>query len=759
MYNMNIDLDGTITITEVFSSPINFNQIGDEHTISIKNLEKVICFSKFEYETNGENKSRYLTIKYRISKDSKKWTKWTKLENLIKNFPTVDPFKLLFIEINLKREGTNTSGQITLDSYSLEGSLIDNSVNGEETITLVKSDCSDCTSTKVVKPPFIYKVFSITDIEVIDKGDTTNYTIKYRISQDHSRTWTQWEPFTKENITTLRINPIRFFQIEYYLEYMGNSFVKVYDINLVGDFQNVTLDYGKSNVYGIRSDCNSVMASIVGDESTNVNSAISDNTTLSVSNCNNGLQPLSPSDISKLFNPYQQQQAMDTLSKLGSDASQVFGHEVVYFITDPDSKGIDYTFHEYQLYNYICDGLIKVMVDGNNFPDNQIQINQFDLSLFDTFEIHIPKDTFKSMFGPEKRPSKEDFLWFCTLNRMFIVEHSQQFRNFNNSALYYKLMLKKYTQKANVIGADKSITDRVRELTKNSTINELFGLEEDLDKKDVANQTQTKTLTQDVLRQNILVDITKELIENSSTIVSKSHYEMSGVLPGDPGIIYNNFRKYFQVSDNIGFTCWFKLNNYTVNDTYHFINYSDSSYGFGMYLRSDRFITTLNSTDYTFDLGTGGNADSLEEGIWYCYVCNVDQRQRKISQYVYKRNSSESAASMLGSTVLKLLYSNIMEMDPVEFDVDSNIEILGSDMKITNIRLFNDIIPQSEHNKILNQYIIGNDAKYLIFSDTANQRLVLPNYSFSQINPNLTRKERNKYNKDGYDSQSPPLSK
>ncbi len=69
-------------------------------------------------------------------------------------------------------------------------------------------------------------------------------------------------------------------------------------------------------------------------------------------------------------------------------------------------------------------------------------MNQFDLSLFDSFEVHIPKDTFKSVFGVEKRPSKEDFLWFCEVNRMYQVEHAQQFRNFNNSALYYKVMLK-----------------------------------------------------------------------------------------------------------------------------------------------------------------------------------------------------------------------------------------------------------------------------------------------------------------------------
>ena len=49
-------------------------------------------------------------------------------------------------------------------------------------------------------------------------------------------------------------------------------------------------------------------------------------------------------------------------------------------------------------------------------------------------------------------------------------------------------------------------------------------------------------------------------------------------------------------------------------------------------------------------------------------------------------------------------------------------------MKMTNIRLFSDVIPQSEQNKILNQYIIADDSKYLIFADNANIRLILPNF-------------------------------
>jgi hypothetical protein len=58
-------------------------------------------------------------------------------------------------------------------------------------------------------------------------------------------------------------------------------------------------------------------------------------------------------------------------------------------------------------------------------------MNQFDLNLFDTMEAHITKQQFKEIFGPQRRP-KEDF---CNVNRMYQVDHAQQFRSFNNAAL------------------------------------------------------------------------------------------------------------------------------------------------------------------------------------------------------------------------------------------------------------------------------------------------------------------------------------
>lgn len=747
MYSIESDKPtGIIKISDQYQAGDGpqFTTTGYSYSLSFLGLEGVEKFKTFTYSTVGTIESRYLETSYRISRDTVSWTKWMTLEENINNFPLFDPKDLMYIDIKWTRAGSSpggTNSMITLTGYTLQGAIKRDIVDGESTIVL-----STTATSSIIKPPFIYKVFKITDIEILSSGDISNTNIKYRFSQDYGRSVSQWEPFTKENITTVRINPIRFFQIEYLVEYSGSSSVKIFDINLIGDFQNVTEDSKKTNVYGVRQNCTCLMLGITDG----VASESGTDNMLSTSSCdtNNLLVPLTADDISKLYKPYQQTQAVNLLSKLGSDANQMFGHDVVYFLTDPDKKGTDYTFHEHQLYNYICSEMIKISVDGNNFPDSQIAMNQYDLSLFDSFEVHIPKDTFKAVFGVEKRPAKEDFLWFCELNRMFQVEHAQQFRNFNNSALYYKVMLKKYVQKSNIIGVNKTIADKVKELTKNSTIDELFGLENSLDKKDVSMKEQFRPLTRDILRVDINVDIDKELIENSNTIISKTNYDLASVTYQTTAVSYRNFREYFKVSDNISFTVWFSINNYTVNDVYNFITYYDNTknLGFKLNLQSDNIRLNLNSDVYDFPIGATGNADALLEDTWYCYVANIDQRQRKLNQWIYKRNVDDEAdAPSLSSTFLRKVYSQEIDLVPVEFELENiQVTILGSDMKSTNIRLFNDIIPETEHNRLLNQAIIGEDYKYLIFADNANTRLSLPNYPLNQVDTDIIRGEINK---------------
>lgn len=727
----NVNIKGSYNIDALTASVDSIpylHSVGEEYIVNIINIHNVSKFTTFTYSVSGLSQNRYLTTSYRISRDTHAWSIWYDLNTNITNFPLIDSKDPLFMDIKWTRSGKSSIGDIGLISYEIDGIVERNEVDGEATIILLPG------KDVIMKAPFIYKVFKITDTEIISKGDISNLSIKYRFSQDTGRTWSNWEDFTKENITTVRITPIRFFQIEYLIKNNSSSSVKIYDINLIGNFQNVTQDYYKTNLYGIRECCKSLISPDSGGN-------LSGNLSGQGCDTTNQLKPMSDADKAKLFNPYQQTAAMNLLNKLSSDAQQVFGFNVEYFLTDPDKKGIDTTLHEFQLYNIVCSETIKVSVNGNNFPDSQITMNQFDLNLFETMEVHITKDNFKQLFGPHRRPGKEDFLYFCDVNRMFIVDHAQQFRGFNNSAVYYKLILKKYNQKANVKTDVPAIQDKLNQLTSNSTINELFGIENTQDKAAVANKDQTQTLTRDPIRLEYLATIGRELIENSSTIISKSHYELMSVPQSGEAVKYKNVSPIIKVSDNIGFMAWFSINNYVVDDVYNLFDYYEpiNNLGWKANLTNDKITVNLNSDSYQLDFSGGAtisNTIGLSEDTWYCYVLNIDQRQRKIDQFIYKRNvDDESTAASLNSTILRKVHKNSQDMTPVEFEIGStgltsSAQILGSDMKMTNIRLFIDVIPEDTHNKILNQSIIRDDSKYLVFADNANTKITLPYFPY-----------------------------
>jgi len=747
---------GTISLSDKFDLDAQigaidatpyFNSIGSEYTISFLNLQDVSQLTTFKYDTLGMTDTRFLKNYYRISRDNVTWTEFLDLKRAIDNFPTVDTKDPLYLDIKWVRAGSSAVGAIRILEYSIGGKIertvAENAGDGTSTVNLAPGESI------IWKAPFIYKVFSVTDIEVISATGLTDVNIKYRISQDNSRSWSEWEPFTKENITTVRINPVRFFQIEYSITNNSTSNKSVQDINLIGDFQNISKDYFKTNLYGIRECCQS---NLVGYVDSSGNFVPADNTNgggvngtgggvsgsggaCDTTGNNSTLPQLSSQDKANLFNPYKQNTAMDLLNKLSADAEQVFGHRVIYFVTDPDKKGQDHTMHEYQLYNVVCEGNIKVAVDGNNFPDSQIVMNQFDLSLFESMTVHITKKQFKEIFGPQRRPSKEDFLYFCDVNRMFQVDHAQQFRNFNNSAIYYKLVLKKYTQKANVKAGTQEIQNKLTQLTKNSTIDELFGIENNQDKSSIANKQQFTPLTKDPIRLEYKASIDKELIENSSTIISKANYDLSTVDYQQVAVKYQNFDPVLSVSDNIAYMIWFNINNYITDEVYNFVNYYDvtNSLGWKVNLSNDAIQVNLNSDTYTYDLMGSPSSDNmaLEEETWYCYVLNINQRQRTMDQFIYKRNvDEEDDAANLSSTILRKVYSNSQNITPIAYQIEGDVtcEILASDMKITNIRMFTDIIPADQHNKICNQYVIRDDSKYLVFADNATTRLYLPKF-------------------------------
>ena len=699
--------DGVIIITATPSH--QFSNIGDEYVY--ENTITMLNWTSYNDVTTSELKTRYLDRYYRIYQGA--YSEWIQIEDLgeLSDFPAIDPNSPMSFELKWVRGGTNTSGAISLSEFQIEGTW------DVPSASQPLSSFGSIGAYFILKPLDTYKAFNITGFTSTIGGESPNkyLQIKYRISQNSGRAWTQWEILTNENISTLRINPIRFFTIEYEVKRVGSDntgTITLYDLQLTGEFQNVTADYQTTNAMGIRSCCNA--------SNTNFTDGNPQNCPLP-----GNFSPMTDSQKSQLFNPYAVNKAVQLWNSLTNSTMQVFGHDTLYIITSPDGNGIDYTLHEHQLYNYECSGSIKAIPQDNNFPDNQLKMNQFDLALFDTFEVQVTKDDFKSVFGVDRRPAKEDLIYFCELNKIFKVEHAQALKNFNNASVYYKIVLGKYNQQANKIPANKDIRDQINKLTKNSTLDELIGIEMKNDKTNVANKPQFKTLSKDLIRHNIYARINKELIENASIVLSKSNYDLVSVAYGATAVTYTAIDPIIQVSDNRAYTAWFNINNYTMNEVFNFVDNTSGSNGYKITLSGGTFSVNWNGNVYSMPV-------SINENVWYSYLVNIDQRQRKIYQYLYKRNvANEVDAGKMNSTILMLLKDTQDDIAPQNFELENNeLCIKGSDMKLTNIRVFNDVIPFEQHHKMMNQTII-RDTQYLVFADNANQRITLNNYPFN----------------------------
>ena len=108
----------------------------------------------------------------------------------------------------------------------------------------------------------------------------------------------------------------------------------------------------------------------------------------------------------------------------------------------------------------------------------------------------------------------------------------------NNPALDLTIIDNVYVQFS--VYYNQTITDKVKELTKNSTIDELFGADIRDAKNAIANKDQFKPLTKDPIRLAYDATINRELIENSSTIISRSNYDLASVGFGDMAVQYLN---------------------------------------------------------------------------------------------------------------------------------------------------------------------------------------------------------------------------
>jgi len=810
--------DGTFTMT--WLGPPDFSgetstQIRDIISFNIEPIKSITSITKFQDDVKGFSDEHYFKKYYSYSNNRSGITysdyiQITGTTGISQDFCPLTELYLNLYYYRIDKE-IDTIPTLTINTIVIEGTY---DIAETDTIVTIPDD-----EYILFTPKDIYKVFKITGYEIYGVN-TNNLEIKYRFTQDNGRTYTPWEILTSDNISTVKLNQIRFAQVEYSVKKINNSITsKIYDIILLGDFQNINNNYLKTNRYGVRENCAAAYPALnTGSTIATINNTGSNVSCLNgktsykgtndpnkynyskdwitkglscylsgnvISNLNSqsNTSELNSTDAaaaSGTFNPYAASKSIGNwYSYLANTVGKIFGWTVDYHLTDPDGKGIDSNIHEYQLFNIVDTQKIKIIVPENQFPDNQVQINEYMLDMMDTFQIIILKDEFHQAFGIEKRPSQKDIIFFCQANRMYRVKHSQVHRDIMYMGIYYNVVLEKYEKLANeqnISNASKTLIDS---LTENNTIDALFGEAIRSQENKIVNK-QLKPKNHEVYRLNLNpnVDIVKKDIFNSlnELKIADSYYNLSSISSGLSAVTYTYQDSFLDVSDNRAFNLWFNFNNkynpkkivdenvfnsynistgvtFNLLDNYDYIN----SKGYKLWYENEELGLTINGIDYTLQ------ASGLTTNMWYGLTVNVDNRQRVISLDLFKRNYTYSitmftddyksvtidATDSTGMTYyqtagykpvknneknVKLVDKNLINLYSItytgitlnSFDIDQTITIYSSDIKLTNIRIYNDVIPNESKSNILLQRVV-QDSEFLMLADNASKKLYTQN--------------------------------
>ncbi len=449
-------------------------------------------------------------------------------------------------------------------------------------------------------------------------------------------------------------------------------------------------------------------------------------------NFNSGVSLNCNSDT--LFRPYDVMGPGIQLWKdLSCAVSEMFGHCVRYFKTQAKIESADAVLKEYSLYEVTDVKDIKILVPDNALPDNAIKFMPIDIDFGDGIEVHIVKEHFERAFGFDDLPEQKDYLYFPLIDRLFEVHSAYLYRDFMAAEAYYKVMLYKWQDKANVMRENPDIAKYVDDLTED--FDEILQPEIDKEFIDITKPMQYTTVAVggfDKVRSSIntILKIEVKDLTNYFTVVGKYFYDMKTSMNWNDLAVKYKLPVNRKVDENTAFTMWFKTTktvfSNTSTNTYDTLleGYNDTSekgYRFTLnYVAGTtadsaiaKSITAkINDESITFDIPT------LSPETWYGLVINHLNEYSQLAVYIWEMKYNPNQPTQNKTTDLKLIYSKTSEITPSEVISGGTFELRAGTIGITNVRVMSEIIEEEKQALFLNQYVV-REARYGLLIDNA----------------------------------------
>ena len=408
-----------------------------------------------------------------------------------------------------------------------------------------------------------------------------------------------------------------------------------------------------------------------------------------------------------LYNPYALKKPTSLYKQISNLSTDIFGHKVKYFRVEPDQRSRDVILMEYSLYNVKESGEFKIMVPGNEMPNNAFNFDIYGMG-FEDFEIHITGAQFESAFGLGKKPRMRDYLYFPIMNRMYEVSSVAFADEFNMEMTYWRVMLKKYEERTSSIHTDSVIEQEVDDLTVG--IEEIFGEEirDEYAQTTKPEQYQTVfTAVSDGIRNRIHnnLSILDTEIRHKWTIISKNTYDLSSIADVNIEALVYKRKSVLASDDNLAVTMWFKPSLSAANPSATLIDGLINSKGLKLSTEVDKLSIHINGDTHTFNY-----TNNVESDAWYGLVVNLNNKYNKLAANVYRL---EPGNNMLPANSTQNSISTVLDetknISSYGWVTDKQWCLMPGKLKLTNIRLFKKPIEAEQRLNVLQQYVVRDN--------------------------------------------------
>lgn len=352
----------------------------------------------------------------------------------------------------------------------------------------------------------------------------------------------------------------------------------------------------------------------------------------------------------------------------------------------------------------------------------------------------------EEIFGSEQESERQKITNQQQFNPYIGIDNKDPIRNFvNENTLIFEHNLMNYSNKISEYYYDSSkifqydlTKNHFVEYKKDAYINEnedrsyaawfqIKTTSKSLPKDNIISMNLTGTtlnITIDKIRSYAIGQLLK--IYRPGFIINFYGKILSSTTSGSNTIIQLNIEQDILNYLNSISSSWISLNNYKAEiakeNNFLYVYDETNQKGLKIDLIVDRYFKIyLNDKKYLFILNKNLNVE-----YWYGIVVNISNQFKQLNlnlwDMLYNENDANSPKTNDLNNVYNFTYNNI---DEFKFNLNDKYKILASELNLTNIRYFNNIIEFEKQKIILNQNII-KDADKAIIIDNALPLFKLP---------------------------------